>query len=148
MEETKPIEYECPHCKHVGENEDFTECICRNCGRPHPRLLIERMDLGFKRSLYNAIRGCDMGYVSVNRVAARIQELVAGPPCKQRDGCNRECSEKCQYHKDYWKPSARRSAKFLLEKFENKSCDCDGVSHCIRCNVVAQSKRMLELLAD
>lgn len=61
--------------------------------------------------------------------------------------CKRKCTDNCQFHPDYWKESARNNAIFLLDMFEKAPCDCEAVSHCIRCKVVAQSKWMLDLLS-
>ena len=43
-----------------------------------------------------------------------------------------------------WRPSARRTAEFVLERFEGRPCDCEAVSHCERCSVVALARWMLD----
>lgn len=63
-------------------------------------------------------------------------------------GCERPCSDSCQYHQDYWKPSFHKAATLLLEKYEDKPCDCEAVSDCVRCSIVAVAKRMVELIDD
>lgn len=59
--------------------------------------------------------------------------------CKE---CKRECTPRCQHHPDYWKASARKTAAFVLERFGPRKCDCEAVSHCERCSVVALAKWM------
>jgi hypothetical protein len=59
-------------------------------------------------------------------------------------GCERECTANCQYHPDYWMSSARKTAAFLLERFEPRACDCESASHCERCSVVAMTRWMLD----
>ena len=63
-------------------------------------------------------------------------------PNDKCNDCERECTERCQYHPDYWKASARKTAAFVLERFEPRPCDCEAVSHCERCSVVALARWM------
>jgi len=63
---------------------------------------------------------------------------------KECGKCDRDCTIMCQYHKDNWHISARKTAQFALERFEPRPCDCEAISHCERCAVVALARWMLE----
>jgi len=59
-------------------------------------------------------------------------------------GCERKCTPMCQFHPDHWHIAAKRTAEFLLTRFEPRPCDCQAVSHCERCSVVALARWMLD----
>lgn len=45
-------------------------------------------------------------------------------------------------------PAVESSIKFLLERYEHARCDSDGVSNCVRCQVVFLAKSVREMLAE
>ena len=41
-------------------------------------------------------------------------------------------------------PAKRSAARFLIEYFQPRRCDSDGVSDCVRCNALALARWMLQ----
>lgn len=75
--------------------------------------------------------------------------------CSLLQKIHRAMAQNTQMHKFPINPESsrpveaeRHAAEFLLEYFQNIRCDSDGVSDCVRCNVMALATWMLERLGD
>lgn len=45
-------------------------------------------------------------------------------------------------------PAKRSAARFLIEYFQPRRCDSDGVADCVRCNVLALARWTLRDIAQ